>query len=151
MLEQAVLRFALDFIVARGFVPMSVPHLVRDEAMVGTAYFPGGEEQAYAARQDELNLVGTAEVPVTGYHTDEILERGPPAAATSGYSTCFRREAGTYGKDTRGLYRVHQFQKVEQVDRRAATTPRSRRASTRRSSGTPRSVLQALELPYRVV
>lgn len=116
LLEGAVMRYALDSMVARGFVPLSVPTLVRSEVMVGTGYFPGGEEQAYRCdERDDLCLVGTAEVPVTALYQGEILDLERLPLRFVALSSCYRREAGTYGKDTRGLYRVHQFQKVEQV------------------------------------
>jgi len=115
LLEYAVLMYALNRIVAKGFAPMIVPHLVKDIAMIGTAYFPGGEEQAYTCERDKLSLIGTAEVPVTSYHYDEILDGKNMPLHYCGISPCYRREAGTYGKDTKGLYRIHQFQKIEQV------------------------------------
>jgi seryl-tRNA synthetase len=115
LLEYAVLMYALQKLVKLGFNPMIVPHLVKDIAMIGTAYFPGGEEQAYACERDGLYLIGTAEVPVTSYHYDEILEEKDLPKHYCGISPCYRREAGTYGKDTKGLYRIHQFQKIEQV------------------------------------
>lgn len=115
LLEYAVLMYALNKLVGKGFSPMIVPHLVKDIAMIGTAYFPGGEEQAYGCERDGLYLIGTAEVPVTSYHYDEILEEKDLPRHYCGISPCYRREAGTYGKDTRGLYRIHQFQKIEQV------------------------------------
>ena len=115
LLHWAVCRFALDRLVKKGFVPMSVPVLVKREAMVGTGYFPGGEDQAYKIPEDDLFLVGTAEVSLCAYHTDEILNEADLPKHYAGYSSCFRREAGTYGKDTRGIYRIHQFDKVEQV------------------------------------
>ncbi len=151
LLEHAVMRFALDSMVARGFVPLSVPTLVRTETMVGTGYFPGGEEQAYRCdERDDLCLVGTAEVPVTALHQDEILPLDQLPLRFVALSACYRREAGTYGKDTRGLYRVHQFQKVEQVVIDVADEARSLEhhlAILANAEG----VLQALELPYRVV
>ncbi|MHB9027576.1 MAG: aminoacyl--tRNA ligase-related protein, partial [Candidatus Latescibacterota bacterium] len=115
LLEYAVLMYSLNRLVEKGFSPMIVPHLVKDIAMIGTAYFPGGEEQAYSCERDGLYLIGTAEVPVTSYHYDEILEEKDLPLHYCGISPCYRREAGTYGKDTRGLYRIHQFQKIEQV------------------------------------
>lgn len=115
LLEYAVLMYALQKLVKLGFNPMIVPHLVKDIAMIGTAYFPGGEEQAYACERDGLYLIGTAEVPVTSYHYDEILDEKDLPKHYCGISPCYRREAGTYGKDTKGLYRIHQFQKIEQV------------------------------------
>ncbi len=151
LLEGAVMRFALDLMVARGFTPLSVPTLVRREAMVGTGYFPGGEEQAYRTdERDDLCLVGTAEVPVTALHQGEILDLAELPKRFVALSPCYRREAGTYGKDTRGLYRVHQFQKVEQVVIDIADEARSlehHRAILQNAE----DVLQALELPYRVV
>jgi seryl-tRNA synthetase len=151
LLEGAVMRFALDRMVAKGFVPLSVPTLVRSEVMVGTGYFPGGEEQAYRTdSRDDLCLVGTAEVPVTALHQDEILDVKELPKKYVALSSCYRREAGTYGKDTRGLYRVHQFQKVEQVIVDVADVERSiehHQAIVRNAE----EILQALELPYRVV
>lgn len=150
LLEVAVCRFALDHITAKGFTPMIVPHLVRDEAMIGTGYFPWGKEDAYRTVQDGLNLIGTSEVPLAAYHYDEILSEDELPKYYAGLSYCFRREAGSYGRDTRGLYRVHQFQKVEQVVVCKADPEISRgehEAILRNSE----EVLQALRLPYRVV
>lgn len=151
LLEGAVMRFALDSMVKKGFVPLSVPTLVRSEIMVGTGYFPGGEEQAYRCdARDDLCLVGTAEVPVTALHQDEILNQADLPRKYVALSSCYRREAGTYGKDTRGLYRVHQFQKVEQVIVDVADPERSiehHHAIVRNAE----EVLQAFELPYRIV
>lgn len=115
LLHQAVLRLAQDMMVDRGFVPMTVPVLVREEVMYGTGYFPGGRDQAYLCERDEKSLVGTAEVPLTAYHGDEILEESDLPKKSCATSLCFRREAGAAGKDTRGLYRIHLFEKVEQV------------------------------------
>ena len=115
LLQDAVLRCAVDLLVQRGFVPVDPPLLVRDEAMFGTGFFPGGEEQTYRCDKDGLNLIGTSEVPVTSLHGGEILAEEQLPKKYVARSACFRREAGTHGKDTRGLYRVHQFHKVEQV------------------------------------
>lgn len=115
LLELAVLRYALDFLRERGFGIMTVPLLVKEHAMMGTGYFPGGEEQAYKMANDDLYLIGTSEVPLASYHFDEILDSASFPIKYAAWSNCFRREAGTYGKDTQGLYRIHQFQKVEQV------------------------------------
>jgi seryl-tRNA synthetase len=150
LLELAVLRFTLDHMIRRGFTPMLVPHLVKDEAMIGTAYFPGGEEQAYRVEKDAVNLIGTAEVPLTAYHYDEILSEAELPKRYVGISACYRREAGTYGRDTRGIYRIHQFHKVEQVIICAADEQVSiaeHEAIVRHAE----EVLQALQLPYRVV
>ena len=151
LLEGAVMRFALDLMVARGFTPLSVPTLVRTEIMVGTGYFPGGEDQAYRCdERDDLCLVGTAEVPVTALHMDEIFKLEELPRQYVAQSSCYRREAGAAGKDTRGLYRVHQFQKVEQVVIDVADAQRSieHHQSILKNS---EDLLQALELPYRVV
>lgn len=151
LLEGAVMRYALDSMVARGFVPLSVPTLVRTETMVGTGYFPGGEDQAYRCdERDDLCLVGTAEVPITALHQDEILDlEGLPLRFVA-LSSCYRREAGTYGKDTKGLYRVHQFQKVEQVVVDVADPERSLEHH-RTILENAELLMQSLELPYRVV
>ena len=97
----------------KGFTPVVTPVLVREEALFGTGFLPGNEEQLYATRQDDLYLVGTSEVPLASLHGEEILEPEDLPLRYTGYSSCFRREAGTYGKDTRGMFRVHQFDKVE--------------------------------------
>src|SRR5262249_15983089 len=116
LLEDAVLRLAMEHMLAKGFVPLSVPTLVRYEPLLGTGYFPGGEEQTYRPDdRDELSLVGPAEVPATAVEGGEILEAKELPKLYVARSACYRREAGTYGKDTRGIFRVHQFQKVEQV------------------------------------
>lgn len=94
---------------------MNVPNIVNPECLVGTGYFPGGEEDAYWMERDNQRLIGTSEIPVTAYHMDEVLDEKELPKKYCGYSACYRREAGTYGKDTAGLYRVHQFNKVEQV------------------------------------
>ncbi|MBN1418109.1 MAG: serine--tRNA ligase, partial [Planctomycetes bacterium] len=150
LLELAVLRFALDRILAKGFVPFIVPDLVKREALFGTGYFPGGEEQAYACERDGVYLAGTAEVPVTSYHMGEILAEGDLPKRYAGISTCFRREAGTYGKDTKGLYRIHQFQKVEQVVICRDDVEESKRFHEE-ILWNAEEIVQALELPYRVV
>ncbi|MFO1078723.1 MAG: serine--tRNA ligase [Planctomycetota bacterium] len=150
LLHDAVLRAAMDLLVGRGFVAVEPPLLVRDAAMFGTGFFPGGEEQTYRCERDGLNLIGTAEVPVTSLHSGEILGEDVLPKRYVARSACFRREAGTYGKDTRGLYRVHQFQKVEQVIIDVADKARSiehHHAIVRNAE----DLLQAFELPYRVV
>ncbi|MEO0479929.1 MAG: serine--tRNA ligase [Planctomycetota bacterium] len=150
LLHDAVLRLALEHMVGKDFVPVDPPLLVRDQVMTGTGFFPGGEEQTYRIPEDGLNLIGTAEVPVTSIHAGEILQESELPKRYVARSACFRREAGTYGKDTKGLYRVHQFQKVEQVIVDIADEDRSKQhheAITKNSE----EVLQALELPYRVV
>jgi seryl-tRNA synthetase len=150
LLEHAVLRLALDHMVAKGFVPVQVPVLVRYSAMEGTAYFPGGEEQAYGMAKDDLFLIGTSEVPLTSIHAGEILAEADLPLRYVAMSPCFRREAGTYGKDTKGLYRIHQFWKVEQVviDRADPELSVQHHQDILNNS---EEVLQALGIPYRVV
>jgi seryl-tRNA synthetase len=150
LLEQAVLQFALHHMVRKGFAPFLVPHLVKDEPMVGTAYFPVGEEQTYRLPEDGVNLIGTAEVPLTAYRANEILAESDLPNYSVGLSSCYRREAGTYGKDTRGLFRIHQFQKVEQVVL-CANDPAVSAREHEHILGNAEEILQALGLPYRVV
>ncbi|MCL1807937.1 MAG: serine--tRNA ligase, partial [Oscillospiraceae bacterium] len=147
LLEMAICRFVTDTLRKRGFTPMTVPQLVRESAMRGTGYFPIGYEQAYKLPEDDLFLVGTSEVSLVSYHQDEIVSELPLRYA--GISTCYRREAGTYGKDTRGLYRVHQFTKVEQVVFCEADHQKAE-ALHYEILGNAEAVMQALELPYRV-
>lgn len=150
LLEYAVLMYAMSRMVKLGFKPMIVPHLVKDIAMIGTSYFPGGEEQAYTCERDGLYLIGTAEVPVTSYHYDEILDEKDLPLHYCGISPCYRREAGTYGKDTRGLYRIHQFQKIEQVIV-CKNDPDISSAEHEFITKNSEELVMALGLPYRVV
>ena len=150
LLEHALLRLALDHMIEAGFTPLQVPLLVRYGAMEGTAYFPGGEEQAYKMEKDDLYLIGTAEVPVTSFHAGEILELGELPKRYVACSPCFRREAGTYGKDTKGLYRIHQFWKVEQVVVDRADEQLSKEHHKAIVENAER-LLAKLELPYRIV
>ncbi len=150
LLQDAVLRMAVDLMVGRGFMPVDPPLLVRDAAMEGTAFFPGGEEQTYRCERDGLNLIGTSEVPVTSLHAGEILKEEDLPKLYVGRSVCFRREAGTYGKDTKGLYRVHQFHKVEQVILDVGD-PETSLAHHEAIVKNAEALLAALELPYRVV
>jgi seryl-tRNA synthetase len=164
-LHNAILRYAQDFIIARGFTPVTVPVLVREEAMVGTGFFPAGREQAYhineAARQapDEdgvadssrdLFLTGTGEVSLMGMRMGEILDEAELPLKLCTVSTCFRREAGAAGKDTAGLYRIHQFDKVEQVVICRADEAESRRWH-REMIGIVEALLKSLEIPYRLL
>ena len=150
MLHWAVLRFAMDYMVGKGYIPMSVPLLMKDEAMRGTGYYPGAEEQTYRMERDELNLAGTAEVPLTAYRMGEILKAEELPLKYVGLSSCFRREAGAAGKDTYGLYRIHQFDKVEQVVICENDAEQSRRFHEEILANAE-AVMKALELPYRVV
>jgi seryl-tRNA synthetase len=150
LLHWAVLRFALDFMVQRGYLPMAVPLLMRDEAMQGTGYYPGAEEQTYRIERDELNLAGTAEVPLTAYRMGEILQAEELPLKFVGLSSCFRREAGAAGKDTYGVYRIHQFDKIEQVVICRNGIEESNRFHAEILANAE-GVMQALELPYRIV
>lgn len=151
-LQHALLAAAIDHLHARGYLLMEPPHIVKWEAMMGTGYFPGGEEMAYHLdeRDRDFHLIGTAEVPVASFHLDEILDRSELPKRYAGYSPCYRREAGAYGKDTRGIYRIHQFYKVEQVVICEASAEASD-ALHAELLGNAESLLQLLELPYRVV
>ncbi len=152
LLHQAVLRLALEMMIEKGFKPMSVPVLVREQAMLGTGYFPLGRQQSYEMSNEDppAYLVGTAEVPLTAYHMDEIVDEKDLPLRYVAMSPCYRREAGTYGKDTAGLYRIHQFDKVEQVVVCANDHEKSKQWHQTILQNAE-EVLQALELPYRVV
>lgn len=150
LLHQAILRLAVDRMVARGYELLTVPVLVNESVMYGTGYFPVGRDQAYLVERDGQSLVGTAEVPVTAYRSDEVLDAGELPCKYVAVSTCFRREAGAAGKDTYGLYRIHYFDKVEQV----ILCRNDERESLRYHKEilqNAEDVLQALQLPYRVV
>lgn len=156
-LHQAVLRYAFDFMTQEnGFTPMSVPVIVREECMVGTGFFPTGREQAYQIEESkrgaghDLFLTGTGEVGLMGYHTDEILDSDQLPITCTTVSTCFRREAGAAGKDTAGLYRIHQFDKVEQVVIHKADEAEHREWH-QKMIGFVETLLQRLELPYRLL
>jgi len=150
LLHQAVLRLAIDCMIERGYVQLSVPVLVRDAMMVGTGYYPGGEEQAYRCERDEMSLAGTAEVPLTSFHSDEILSEKDLPMRYFACSPCFRREAGAAGKDTYGLYRIHAFEKVEQVVICKNDVEESKKFH-QEILANAEDVTKALELPYRVV
>jgi len=151
-LQHALMNFAIDFVAKKKYVLMDPPHIVRREVMEGTGYFPGGEDQAYHLdeRDTDFHLIGTAEVPVAAYHSGEILAAAKLPLRYCGYSPCYRREAGTYGKDTAGLYRVHQFYKIEQVIICKNDAEESARLHSELLSNSE-VLLQALGLPYRVV
>jgi len=150
LLHWAVLRFAFDLMTGRGYVPMVVPLLARYETMMGTGYYPGSEDQTYQMEKDNLSLVGTAEVPLTAYHMGEILDKNDLPKKYVALSSCFRREAGAAGKDTYGLYRIHQFEKVEQVVICENDAEQSAHFH-QEILANAEAVMQALELPYRVV
>jgi seryl-tRNA synthetase len=147
-LELALVRFAMDRLTAAGFVPMVPPVLVRREAMFGTGFLPTDEQQIFRTADDDLYLAGTSEVPLVSYHADEILDPDSLPRRYVGFSTCFRREAGSYGKDTRGIFRVHQFDKVEMV---SFVLPEASAQEHELLLAHEEELLRALELPYRVV
>ncbi|MEX0756977.1 MAG: serine--tRNA ligase [Acidimicrobiia bacterium] len=148
LLELALVRFAMDKLVAAGFTPMAPPVLVREHALFGTGFFPGDREQVYEIPADDLFLVGTSEVPMAAYHTDEILDPESLPIRYAGFSSCFRREAGTYGKDTAGIFRVHQFDKVEMF---TFVVPESSPEEHERLLAIEEDIVGAYELPYRIV
>ena len=148
-LELALLQFTIDHLLKKKWTLFAPPLMATRECLVGTGFFPGAEEQMYVVDKDRY-LIGTSEVSVCSYHKDEVLDVAELPKRYCGFSTCFRREAGTYGKDTKGLYRVHQFQKVEQVvlceadEEKAMVLFEEIRTNAE-------EVLHALELPYRVM
>ena len=146
LLSLALYRFALDKLVGEGFTPVLPPVLVREEAMYGTGFFPSEKNDYYAVPEDGLYLVGTSEVPLIAMHMGEIIESLPIHYCA--FSSCFRRESGSAGRDTRGMFRVHQFQKVEMV---AYTAPEASWDEHERMLAIEEALVRAVELPYRVV
>ncbi len=146
LLALAVYRFALDAVAAEGFLPVLPPVLVREEAMYGTGFFPTDRSNIYALPEDDLYLTGTSEVALAGLHMGEILEELPLRYA--GFSTNFRREAGAAGKDTRGMFRVHQFNKVEMF---VFCEPTASGDEHEHLLSIEERILQGLQIPYRVV
>ncbi len=148
LLEFALVRWALDRLTAQGFEPVVPPVLVREPAVFGTGFFPGDRDQVYAIEADELYLAGTAEIPLAAMHQDEILEADQLPLRYAGFSTCFRREAGAYGKDSRGIFRVHQFDKVEMF---SFCHPERSWEEHDFLLGREEALVQELGIPYRVV
>ncbi|OGD72008.1 serine--tRNA ligase [Candidatus Collierbacteria bacterium RIFCSPLOWO2_01_FULL_50_23] len=149
LLEYAVLTYALKMMIFKGFTPMTVPWMVNDDAMWGTGYFPWGQQDHYQT-QDGQSLIGTAEVSLTAYRKDEVLNEKDLPIKMVGISPCFRREVGTYGKDTKGIFRIHQFNKVEQVVYTVADEEITRKMHDE-MLGYAEELLQALKLPYHVL
>jgi seryl-tRNA synthetase len=147
-LELALVRWALGLLAERGFTPVVPPVLVREEALYGTGFLPDTEDQIYRVPEDDLYLTGTSEVPLAGLHMGEILEADAIPARYAGFSTCFRREAGAAGRDTRGIFRVHQFDKVEMF---AFVAPEESADEHERLLAIEEEIMGALEIPYRVV
>jgi seryl-tRNA synthetase len=148
LLELALVRYAVDVAMAHGHVPVVPPVLVREPAMYGTGFLPTDEQQLFATRDDDLYLVGTSEVPLAGMHMDEVLDPSELPLRYAGISPCFRREAGAHGKDTRGIFRVHQFEKVELF---SLVAPDQGDAEHERILATQLAILEGLELHAQVV
>ncbi|MFC3999895.1 serine--tRNA ligase [Nocardiopsis sediminis] len=148
MLELGLLNMAMQQAAANGFTPMIPPVLVKPETMEGTGFLGAHADEVYRLPADDLYLVGTSEVPLAGYHAGEILPAAALPSRYAGWSTCFRREAGSYGKDTRGIIRVHQFNKVEMF---VYTRPEDAHEEHLRLLAWEREMLDRLELPYRVI
>ncbi len=144
----ALMRHAMDILVGKGFMPAIPPVMVREEAMYGTGFLPADEAQLYTTTEDELYLVGTAEVPLAAFRMGEIIDEAELPLRYAGYSTCFRREAGTYGKDMGGMFRVHQFDKVEMF---VFTTPEVSWDEHEYLVSVEEEIVGNLEVPYRVV
>jgi seryl-tRNA synthetase len=149
LLELAVLRLAVDVLIARGMTLVAPPVMVKERAMTGTGFFPLGREEAYSITADELFLIGTSEVPLVSMFCDDTIDAARLPIRRAGVSPCFRREAGAHGKDTRGLYRVHQFTKVEQVVFCAPDEGVSEKHHYE-LLGNAEAILALIEIPYRV-
>ncbi|MCV7382335.1 serine--tRNA ligase [Mycolicibacter longobardus] len=148
LLQLGLLQLAVRLAVDNGFTPMITPALVRPEIMSGTGFLGAHADEVYRLEADDLYLVGTSEVPLAGYHSDEILDLSDGPLRYAGWSSCFRREAGSYGKDTRGIIRVHQFDKVEGF---VYCRPDEAEAEHERLLGWQREMLAHIEVPYRVI
>lgn len=148
LLELALVRFAIDHLMKTNFTPVVTPVLVRERAMFGTGFLPADEHEFYRIERDDLYLTGTSEVALAAMHSDEILGGDDMPLRYAGFSSCFRREAGSYGKDTKGLIRVHQFDKVEQFSFTHPDASWDEYGLIRRNQ---EEILQALEIPYRVL
>jgi seryl-tRNA synthetase len=148
LLEIALLNLAMAQAVRSGFTPMITPSLVKPAAMQGTGFLAQAAENVYQLPEDDLYLVGTSEVPLAAYHMDEILDGGSLPLRYAGYSSCYRREAGSYGKDTRGIIRVHQFEKVEMF---SYVAPEDADEEHKRLLGWEKEFLDSIEVPYQVI
>ena len=147
-IEFSLVLWTMQKLSDKGFKPTIPPVLVRENALYGTGFFPDDAEQVYEIPNDDLYLVGTSEVPLAALHSNEILDTGALPIRYAGFSTCFRREAGTYGKDTTGIFRVHQFDKVEMF---SFCDPEKSEEEHEFILSVEEELLQALEIPYRVV
>ena len=147
-IEFNLVSWSLNKLSEKGFTPTVPPVLVRENALYGTGFFPDDAEQVYEIPNDDLYLVGTSEVPLAALHTNEIIDMEELPIRYAGFSTCFRREAGTYGKDTTGIFRVHQFDKVEMF---SFCNPEKSEEEHEFILSVEEELLQSLEIPYRVV
>lgn len=148
LLEFGLINYLIDKLTKQGFMPMVTPSLVKERAMFGTGFFPTEKKEYYQTAEDDLFLSGTAEVPLCAYHADEMLAEEKLPIKYVGFSTCFRREAGTYGKDTQGIFRVHQFDKLEMF---VFADPEKSWEEFEKLQKIVEEILQELELPYQVV
>lgn len=150
LLENAIYQFALNFMIEKGFLFMTVPHMVTSRILEGTGFEPRTSDQSdeYAIENEDLSLIATAEIPLTGYHADEIIDEASLPLIYAGYSPCYRKEAGTYGKHTRGLFRVHQFNKLEMY---AYTLPEKSIEMHEKILEIEEEIWQRLGIPYHVV
>ena len=150
LLEHAITEFAIRKLVEKGFTYMTVPHMVNQRTMTGTGFAPRSSDQSdeYALEGEDLSLIATAEISLTGYHADEIIDEDRLPLLYAGYSPCYRREAGAAGKHTRGLFRVHQFNKLEMY---AFATPEQSREIHEKILGIEEEIWQELGVPYRVI
>jgi seryl-tRNA synthetase len=150
LLENAITQFALDFVTKKGFTFMTVPHMVNSRTAAGAGFAPRGSEEGneYFVEGEDLTLIGTAEAPLTGYHADEIIDEDKLPLLYAGLSPCYRREAGTYGKHARGLFRVHQFNKLEMY---AFTLPEASLEMHERILAIEEELWQAIGIPYHVI
>ncbi len=149
ILEQALTRYAFDYLTKEGFIPISTPDVARDEVLLGTGYQPRGPEtQIYSLEGTDLSLVGTAEIPLGGYHKDEVLDASTLPLKYVGLSHCFRTEAGSYGKESYGLYRVHQFTKIEMF---VFCTPEQSEALHAELIRHEENLFKSLNIPFRVL
>jgi seryl-tRNA synthetase len=150
LLENAITQFALNFILSKGFTFMTVPHMVNGRIATGTGFAPRSDKQSdeYFIDSEDLSLIATAEMSLTGYHADEIIDEAKLPLLYVGLSPCYRKEAGTYGKHTRGLFRVHQFNKLEMY---VYSVPEASEAMHENIRAIEEELWQALEIPYRVI
>lgn len=150
LLENAVVQYAIDLLVSKGFTYMTVPHMVNSNVATGTGFAPRSSNQSdeYFIENEDLSLIATSEMSMTGYHADEILQEAKLPLLYAGYSACYRKEAGTYGKHNRGLFRVHQFNKLEMY---AYTLPEASKEMHEQLLAIEEEIWQALEIPYHVI